>query len=306
MSVIQIFIATHNRPILVISAIQSALKQNFDSFEVIVSDNSTNEETGEVIKQFEDDRLIYKRRTPILSSSDHFNAILQDVTSDYFMIFHDDDIMYFNMLKYLFDIISERKEIIAVGANARVLENGKVKRNKFFHSLKSDTTIYDLDQIIKAYSIPGFVPFPSYLYRREVAQKLQFNPDHGGKHCDAAFIMDILTLGSIIFVAKPLMDYNIHENQDSKFYDFIDGLKLIKYITKLSRYQKNHPIIRRFRIQNIYAELKYLLLSNNISVFSKKYYHLTKLLLKYSVTEYFPKIIFLTAYHKLCKTREMH
>src|SRR5659263_209879 len=107
MSVIQIFIATHNRPILVISAIQSALKQNFGSFEVIVSDNSTNEETGEVIKQFEDNRLIYKRRTPILSSSDHFNAILQDVTSDYFMIFHDDDIMYFNMLKYLFDIISE-------------------------------------------------------------------------------------------------------------------------------------------------------------------------------------------------------
>ena len=46
---IQIFIATFNRPTLVIKAINSALNQDFDSFELIISDNSTDDETESLI-----------------------------------------------------------------------------------------------------------------------------------------------------------------------------------------------------------------------------------------------------------------
>ena len=302
---IQLFVTTYNRPHLVLNAIQSALNQNHDSFEIIVSDNSTNDETEILVTQIDDKRLLYRRRKPSIPVIDHLNVILKEVTSDYFMIFHDDDTMHFNMLEYLYNIISKRKEIVAIGANARVVENDKFRRKNFYNSLKSDVIILNLDQIIKAYSVPGFVPFPSYLYRKEVAQKLRFNSEHGGKHCDSAFIIDLLTLGPIVFVANPLMNYNIHVNQDSGIFEFTDGLKLIKYITSLSKFQKDHRLIKRFRIQNIYGELKYLLLSENISVFSKKYKRFISLLLKYSFTEYFPKIILLTVYHKILNIMKM-
>jgi glycosyltransferase involved in cell wall biosynthesis len=302
MSQIQVFIATHNRPELVLKAIESALNQNFDSFEVIVSDNSTNDDTGEIIKQFDDKRLIYRRRTPVMLSTAHFNVILQEATSDYFMIFHDDDVMHYNMLKHLHGILAARSELIAVGANARVYRNGKVKWKRFNNRLRSDITIANLEQIIKAYSIPAFVPFPSYLYRREVAEKLRFNPEHGGKHNDTAFVFDLLTLGSIVFVAVPLMDYFKHENQDSVRYEFKDFMKLINYIKKLSGFSGKHPMIRRFRIQNIYGELKYLLLNKNIPVFSSRYNLLIKLLFSCSFTEYFPKILLWTIYSKIIKS----
>ena len=294
---IQVFLATYNRSHLVENAIVSILNQSFDSFELIVSDNSTNDQTSAIINKKYREQVKYIHRIP--STPNHFNIILQEVTSEYFMIFHDDDIMHDNMIECLYNVITEKKEIIAVGSNARVIENGKLKRKNFHHRLKTDITLCNREQIIEAYSIPGFVPFPSYLFRREVAQKQFFNIHHGGKHCDAAFIIDLLTLGSIVFVAKPLMDYYIHVNQDSKQYAFSDELKLINYIVHISKYKKNHPLIRRFRIQNIYGELKFRIYGNKISIFSKSYFRFFGLLCKYSFTEYLPKIILLTLYVKL-------
>jgi glycosyltransferase involved in cell wall biosynthesis len=54
---IQIFIATYNRPTLVVNAINSVLNQDFDSFEVIVSDNSSNDETENLISRLKNKRF---------------------------------------------------------------------------------------------------------------------------------------------------------------------------------------------------------------------------------------------------------
>jgi glycosyltransferase involved in cell wall biosynthesis len=301
MPLIQIFIPTHNRPELVMKAIDSALNQDFSSYEVIVSDNSTGDDSGRLISRINDRRLIYKRRIPVLSSSDHFNSILGEVTSDYFMIFHDDDVMYPDMLQILYNIISSRDAIVAVGANARVLSDGKVIRKEFCKDLKTDKIISGTDEIIRAYSLPRIVPFPGYLYRKTVAQKMRFNPVNGGKHSDVAFIIDLLKLGEIVFAAKPLMDYNLHGMQDSRTYEFSDYQKLIGYISKEYGYPKDHPVIRRLRIQNIYGEFKYQILARNIPVLSGKYRMLGKLLFRYSLNEYFIKIILLTIYRKTGK-----
>jgi len=301
---IQVFLATYNRPHLIEKTIDSILNQSYKLFELIISDNSTNDDTSIIINKKYVNQVKYIHRIP--TNPQHFNLILNDVTSDYFMIFHDDDTMHSNMLEYLCKIINERKEIVAVGANARIIENGQLKRNFFYKDLKSDITIYDREQIIKAYSVQKFVPLPGYLYRREVAEKMKFNTNYGRKNCDAAFIIDLLTLGPIVFVARPLMDYYKHKDQDSKIYDFIGILKLIGYIRKSSEYHKNHPLIIRFRIQNIYAEMKYRLSNDKISVISKRYLHLIKLLIKYSITEFFPKIILLTIYYKLLKLQKIN
>ena len=75
--------------------------------------------------------------------------------------------------------------------------------------------------MVFAYSIPSFVPFPSYMYRKEVAQKLRINVEQGGKHADAAFIINLFIIWDrLFFIARPLMDYNIHNEQDSIIYDF--------------------------------------------------------------------------------------
>jgi glycosyltransferase involved in cell wall biosynthesis len=304
MSKIQVFIATHNRPKLVLNAINSVLNQDFDSFEVIVSDNSSNDETENLISIFKNKQLTYKRRKPSMSATDHLNSILKEVTSEYFMIFHDDDMMHRDMINVLYSVIANNDKVIAVGSNANIIKNGKRENRNFNRRLKRDIKIYSIAEMVFAYSIPSFVPFPSYLYRKEVAQRLRINDEQGGKHADAAFIINILTLGSVIFIARPLMDYNVHSNQDSIIYDFRAFSKLISFIARKMGYHRNQPLLKRMRIQNIYGETKFNLLNQNLSTCSIRYFTLCRILLKYSTFEYFLKIVMITIYCQFIKMKK--
>ena len=73
-------------------SIDSILGQTFTDFELIISDNSTNNLTQKSCEKFTDNRVFYIKRVPTLSGIEHFNTILTEVSCDYFMIFHDDDI----------------------------------------------------------------------------------------------------------------------------------------------------------------------------------------------------------------------
>ena len=299
MKKIQVFLATYNRPHLVEKAIDSILSQSFNSFELIISDNSINDETKNIVEKKYFSKVRYVHRIP--TDQDHFNTILKEVDSEYFMIFHDDDVMHSNMIETLFKKIDVRKEIIAIGSNARVVKNGKMKRGLFNEHLKEDIEIEDRDQMVQAYFKTGMVPLPSYLYRVDVAHKLRFNFNHGGKHCDAAFIIDLLNLGPVIFCACPLMDFYIHSGQDSFNHAFRDRIKLVNYITNTTSYNRRHKIFKEFRMLNLYAELKKELLSERETIRLKKYGTILKLIFGVSPFEYFPKMILITIYASLLK-----
>jgi|ERR1035437_509347 glycosyltransferase involved in cell wall biosynthesis len=292
MSVIQVFIVTHNRPKLVINAIQSILKQKCDSFEVIVSDNSTNEDTDENIKHIEDNRLIYKRRIPALSPADHFNTILHDVTAEYFMIFHDDDIMHHDMLQRLYENIISDKDILAVGGNAKIITHDIFPNRVMLKNKKKDLLVSNRDQMAYQYLIKrGIVPFPSYLYRNEVAKKLRFDTNHGGKHSDVAFLMDIASMGKVLMLIEPLMDYIISPGQDSKTNEFLHRINLINYITKTTNYKNNSYLIKRFRIVNLYYELNQDRKTKS-PISGRRRLKILKLIFKVSPFDFFPRSIF--------------
>ena len=291
MALIQVFIATYNRPTLVLNAIQSALNQDFDSFEVIVSDNSTNNETEILISKVNNELLSYKRRRPSLPVIDHLNAILQDVTSEYFMIFHDDDQMYSNMLQELHKNIISNEQIIAVGANARMITSDIFPNRLMFKNKNRNLIIHNRNQMVFRYLIKrGIVPFPSYLYKNEVAKKIKLNPNNGGKHCDVAFMMEIASMGSVLLLIKPLMDYFISPVQDSRINDFVHRISLINFITKTSNYKNNSYLVKRLRIVNLYYE--FLQDKNNKRPISyKRKLIILKMILKVSPFDFFPRAI---------------
>ena len=281
MPLIQIFISTHNRPNSAIKAIHSALNQNFNSFEVVVSDNSTNDETKNLVSQIINDRLVYKKRDPSLLAFDHFNVILKDVTSDFFVIFHDDDIMYSNMLNILFNGFDKQENIIAVGGNAMIVTNGENSNKKIFRSYKNNIVLTRPLDIVKQYSIRnGIVPFSSYMYKLEVAKRLNFDVTKAGKYSDVSFILELTYIGYVKFLAQPVMDYYIHKEQDSAAFSFDQMTKLIVYFCNNTGLNRKSKLIKKFRILNIYAVLKYDMINKSNYLFSKRYFRLIRFLIK--------------------------
>jgi len=100
-SKISIVIPTRNRVETLKYSLQTVLSQNDPSFEIIVSDNSTDELTYELIKQISDDRIVYVRTPNLLSMTDNWNHAFNAVNGDYVLYIGDDDGICVNGLGYL-------------------------------------------------------------------------------------------------------------------------------------------------------------------------------------------------------------
>ncbi|MCK4994901.1 MAG: glycosyltransferase [Candidatus Omnitrophica bacterium] len=59
---VSIIIPTYNRAELIGRSIKSVLQQSYQDFEIIVIDDGSNDNSGEVISSFNDERIIYLRR----------------------------------------------------------------------------------------------------------------------------------------------------------------------------------------------------------------------------------------------------
>ena len=135
------------------------------------------------------------------------------------------------------------------------------------------------------------MPLSSYLHRGEVAKRLRFNPQNGGKHCDTAFMMDLASFGNVLMLQKPLMDYFISPGQDSQTNNFLHRIELINYITKTTSFTKNSRLIKRFRIVNLYYEI--LQDKKKIHLISgKRLRKILKLIFKVSPFDFFPRILY--------------
>lgn len=155
------------------------------------------------------------------------------------------------------------------------------------------------DAVVKQYLTRfGIVPFYSYLYRREVAQLFRFDLSKGGKHCDAAFIIDIANSGSVVMINLPLMNYSIHKGQDSQDHAFEQRIKLINYITRTSNFKRKNKLVLEYRVYNLYSELKGILLKGDISIFSLKSRKIIILIFKILPLEYCIKTLIIILYSR--------
>jgi glycosyltransferase involved in cell wall biosynthesis len=288
MAEIQIYIATYNRPKTVLVSVNSVLAQTFKSFELIVSDNSDNNETQSILSNIKDEKFKYIKRKVLYTGLEHLNLILSEITANYFMIFHDDDVMHPGMVGKLQSFLNDNSNIVAVGANARKVKNGKLT-NLFLHS-KNDILIKSPKELVIRYLIKnGIVPFPSYMYRLDVAKNLKLNTKNGGKYCDVSFLMDVTTLGPIKFLSMPLMDYYIHSGQDSSANESLQKATLINYIVKKAGIDRNSRLMKKYRMYNFYVEFRTLKKEMNYS--KRRLFEIYCIFFRWSPFKFFPKVL---------------
>ena len=251
----QIFIATYNRPDLICNTIDSILLQKDWDFELIISDNSTNNETAKIVQEKYGNSIRYIKRETSVNVITHLNLILDEVDKDYFMIFHDDDTMRENMLLTIKNAFLTNPSLVAIGSNAKTIKNNETAKTWFLKDEETDHIISNATEMARRYLEPNqIVPFPSYVYKGSIAKKLKFDITKGGKYSDVAFIIDVARFGNVLFLSKPLMNYFIHNGQDSFTNDFTAKLKLTRYILKNTTISKDDKALAAYRLNNIYRE----------------------------------------------------
>ena len=285
---VEVYILTYNRPNFIIETINSVLAQKHKNIEIIVSDNSTNDKTLNLISQLElPANLHYKKRSPSLPAIDHFNKIMDEVSLPYFIMFHDDDLMEPEMISEQLNIISKRPEVVSVGVNSYKLVNRKKSKKPFLNEKADCVILRDKEDLITRYlSENKIAPFCGYMYRTNLVSNNRMIIEHGGKYCDASFLISLLEKGYIYIINKKLMVLRMHSGQDSNKHSFFEFQKLLRFFLKTKGIKKNSKMIKNARIYNIYAEACLRLEKGDIRIFEKRWMKFTLIFLHKSRLEF--------------------
>lgn len=104
-----IIIPTRNRADTLFYSIKTILNQSFKDFELIISDNSTNEESQKLINTILDSRVVNLKTDGNLCMSDNWEYALKNANGKYVLIIGDDDGLVIDALQFCYDKISSLK-----------------------------------------------------------------------------------------------------------------------------------------------------------------------------------------------------
>lgn len=129
---VTIGIPTYNRAgAMLKGTIECALGQTYDNIEIIVSDNCSSDNTGEVVTSYKSEKVKYLRQNVNLGSNGNFNALLKAATGSYFLLLHDDDLIDTDLIETCLVAAEYKTEFGFIRTGTRLIDgDGAILRDQ--------------------------------------------------------------------------------------------------------------------------------------------------------------------------------
>ena len=253
---LHIFILCHNRPDDTRQAVASVLAQTDQDFTLTISDNSSNDEVEQMVRQYFP-TVGYVRRQPMLPVQGHVNRCIDDAQqSDYFCLFHDDDLMGPDYVQTMKLAAKASPHAIALACNAWTESSGVLQVRPFFQARQAREHIVSARDLAYRYfgrGQSGIAPFPGYLYNRARVGTTRMKAD-GGKYVDATWLLTLAEQGEVVWLREPLMTYRLHGGNDGLKESRRDRLRAMSYL-KQQRKHWGRGLLEDYRCSFVYKPL---------------------------------------------------
>lgn len=116
MPTVTIGFPVYNGELFLTNALESLLKQTFSDFELIISDNASDDKTEELCRFYagNEARISYIRQSKNLGAVANFEFVLKQSRSPYFMWAAADDLWAPTYIERCFDLLGQNKTVAAV------------------------------------------------------------------------------------------------------------------------------------------------------------------------------------------------
>lgn len=214
-----IAIPTYNRAHWLQDCVRAALAQRATSFEVIVSDNASDDNTATVLKAFSDARLAIVTQTKNVGPIGNFNACVTAANGRYIVLVCDDDLVYPHLLERFGEVLQRESDLsvlVALGDTVDVA-SGATDRATASQRLKSG--IYDGTDVLFEFLAGHISPhLCTVAMKTETLRGRGGFPDDFPHTGDLASWVPMLLDGKVGFVNEPCGAYRSHEStQTSNF-----------------------------------------------------------------------------------------
>ncbi len=209
---VSVCIPTYNRAGLLGESIASVLAQTFRDFELIISDNASEDATESVVRSFGDGRIKYTRNAKNFGHRENMNRCLMLSKGRYIAILPDDDMMVPDNLAAKVAVLTANPEVGLVHSKYHIVDDaGQVIRynTNWGHGPDriSDVLERRQDTLLSMYNP---INMPTVLLRRACYERLGGFTDRTGLAFDYEYWMRIAVYYEVAFVAKPLVKWRIH------------------------------------------------------------------------------------------------
>lgn len=180
---VSVVLPTYNRAYCISRAITSVLNQSYSNLELIIIDDASSDNTGDIVKAIVDPRIFYKKIEKNRGPAGARNVGLAKAKGDLIAFIDSDDIWLPGKLAFQIDILQKYSRIdilfsdfININHIYKHIDTGFNQTHKGLKALKINKILEDVFEIIGLFSkgllIANFVPTPSVLLRSNLIKKI--------------------------------------------------------------------------------------------------------------------------------------
>ena len=205
-------IPTFNRAGWLRESIESVLAQTFADFRLIVSDNASDDDTPEVVRSFDDERIHYVRSERNVGPVGNSRRLISLTETEFLVLLPDDDVLYPGHLAATIDVL-QRFDSVGLVHSAfefRDAESRVVRRVEPLES-RSPVRIDRSDRALEYLMVSDWgLCFPSVAYRTKALLEAGGLREEQGPFGDRQLWMRIALDWDFGYVAKPLVGFRTH------------------------------------------------------------------------------------------------
>lgn len=241
-----IIVPTYNRENYISKCIDSVLNQTYDNFELIIVDDGSTDNTENIIKKYNDNRLKYfKNDNHGIAYSRNYG--IDKASGDYLFFLDSDDYIERNLLEEVNKNI-KKNDVLIFNYKEIFEKDNRVKENKFiaFENYK----LKDHPELINIINLGPC----NKIYKKELFTDPNNRFPMGMKYEDFPLVIKLFKdAKSISCINKCLTNIVVHKGNetltvDEKVFDIFLGLNLVKHELSEDIYQEE---IRKLIVKKI-------------------------------------------------------
>lgn len=206
---------------------------NLPNYELFIIDNGSKEDIFKIVEPYLAEKIKYIK-VPI-NSPNTFNKSFSYGSGKYLLITHDDDILLSHMIEEQVRYFIDDSNVIAVSANAIIINENGDKVNKKSHKIECDEFMNRYEYINKYLNDDYSLMTPSVLMDRKFikSNNLKFNINVGPAADNFFWFECNMTTGTIVQTQKCLYKYRLHDKQDGHINANSMEIKMLPYLYEI-------------------------------------------------------------------------
>lgn len=258
-------IATYKRPEFIKKTIKLILSQNYNNFEIVISEDDSEKISENVVSSFKSSKIIYHKNRKHLGMTKSYNKAISLSKGNFIVLLADDDPPTNNMIEIFLKTYKKYPNAKAFWGGSYVnITTKKIEKSTGIkigqHSLINKNKKRGSTEILKPKDFFRMFfrqeIFPHYqwttaIISRDLINKINGVPDYNSAHfIDYAYLLKIASKNNYVIINEELGSFTLHKGSYGKRVN-----TLSEYITGVIEFNKIiYPMAKNFGLQKDYKK----------------------------------------------------